>query len=329
MTVETSLKRQVGWWLLAVGVTAAGLALAQPPAGRKEQRKAPAAKAEPAVRTTETPEAAVRHSAQAFVAAYNAHDAAAVAQGFAADAEFVGEDGLPIRGREAIQRHFAATFARFPDARISIEIESIQSIAPNAVVEEGRVEFRPEADRLPLTNRYSAVHVQQQGRWLLSRVRDFPVSGDRPTARDALPALDWLVGDWVEETEAAYVRLSCRWVDGRNYLLQEFKIRMTDQPTVTGSTRIGWDPLAQEVRSWTFDSSGGFSNARWTPAPGGWLVKSQGVTHSGRLAAATTLLKKIDGQTFAWESRDRLEPRWLPTSTDAVVFKRRAPPAAN
>jgi uncharacterized protein (TIGR02246 family) len=315
--------------LAAIGVAVSALAVAQTPAGRKGQRKSAAAPKQSPARPAETAEAAARRSAQAFVAAYNAHDASAVADGFAADAEFVGEDGLPVRGREAIRRHFESTFKRFSDARIAIEVDTIQEIAPNAVVEEGRLEFRSAADALPRANRYVAVHVLHEGRWLVSRVRDIPGTDSGPSARDALRALEWLVGDWVEETEQAYVRLSCHWTDDGNYLLQEFTIRLTGQVTVTGSTRIGWDPLAGEVRSWTFDSSGGFSDARWTPDSGDWLVKSRGVTYSGRLSAATALLKKIDEQTFTWQSRDRLEPRLLPTETDVVVFKRRAPLPGN
>src|SRR5262249_512756 len=157
----------------------------------------------------------------------NAHDANAVAEGFATDAEYVNEDGLPLRGREAIRKHFAATFEQLPKARIAIEIDAVQEIAPNAAVEDGRVEFRRDDKSPPSTGRTVAVHVQQEGRWVVSRVRDFPPADEPAPARDSLRPLEWLVGDWVQETEGAYIRTSCRPVDNGNYLLQQFKIRMT------------------------------------------------------------------------------------------------------
>ncbi len=40
------------------------------------------------------------------------------------------------------------------------------------------------------------------------------------------------------------------------------------------SQRLGWDPVQQKIRSWTFDADGGFSEGYWTPTENGWIVKS-------------------------------------------------------
>lgn len=273
--------------------------------------------------------AAIRESAAAFVAAYNAHELEALVAGFASEAEFITEEGESIVGRDAIGRYFAEAFAQSPEAQIALDVETARVIASGAAIEEGVVEVWPSPGKSAVVSRYMALHVQRDGRWLIAWSRDFPASAAAVSAAGPLESLDWLVGDWVGETEGAYTRVNCRWLDNRRYLLQEFTIRLSGRSTISCTSRIGWDPQARKIVSWTFDSNGGFSEARWVPAGDRWLVKSQGVTHRGRVSSATSVVRRIDADTIAWKSRDRADGPLLPSDSATVVLKRRAPPPEN
>ena len=99
-----------------------------------------------------------------------------------------------------------------------------------------------------------------------------------PTPEEQLKQLQWMIGDWVDESPEALVVTSYRWTDNQCYILSEFKVQSAGRPEMTGTQRIGWDPLAKTIRSWVFDSEGGFGEGTWTRDGDHWIVKRTGVT---------------------------------------------------
>lgn len=273
-------------------------------------------------------EAAVQSSAKSFAEAFNRHDAGAIAAGFTETGELMTEDGTVLRGRDVIEQHYKAMFAAAPKSRVGIRIDSIRAMGSGVAIEEGIVESAAEPDGSSERSQYIAVHVKLSGQWLVARARDFPAEPAPTAVRERLKDLEFLVGDWLGEGEGVSTITSCRWIDNGNYLLQEFTIRFAGRGTITGTTRIGWDPQAQQIRSWTFDSDGSFSEARWTGAGHEWMLKSQGTTNDGRSATATTLLKRVDATTLSWESHDRIEGGVLTPRIAPIVVKRRPPSPA-
>jgi hypothetical protein len=49
----------------------------------------------------------------------------------------------------------------------------------------------------------------------------------------------------------------------KSFIRVQFTIRQKDQ-TVSGFQMIGKDPASRELRSWTFESAGGFGEATWS-----------------------------------------------------------------
>src|SRR5262245_16066544 len=77
-------------------------------------------------------EAAIRKIDEAYVAAYNNHDAKAIAAMWSPEAVYVDPDtGEEKVGREEIEKEFADTFAELKDAKIEINVGSIQFMSPN------------------------------------------------------------------------------------------------------------------------------------------------------------------------------------------------------
>jgi hypothetical protein len=74
---------------------------------------------------------------------------------------------------------------------------------------------------------------------------------------------------------------------------------------MSGSQRIGWDPRLKQVRSWVFDSDGGFSEGFWSRDGERWVIKTTGVLKDGRAASATNILTRVNKDTIKWTSVDR------------------------
>lgn len=265
-------------------------------------------------------EGAIRASAVRFSDAYNAHNAKVVAAGFTVGAEFVTEDGSTLRGREALERHFAAVFSESPQVHVELKVDSVRRLAAAAAIEEGTVTLTRAPGEQPTKSRYMAVHVLDAGGWLVALVRD------EAARNSGLAELDWMVGDWMDESEGALILTSCRRAAEENQLLQEFTIRRPGEAAASGTTRVARDPQTGQIRSWTFDSRGGRSEALWSRAPGNaWVLKSRGVNAAGRVFSATAVLRKIDADTMTWESRDRVEGGVLSPDFGPVTVKRRPP----
>ncbi len=268
-------------------------------------------------------------AARAFEAAFNKGDATGLAAQFAEKAEVVDEDENVVIGRDNIRNRFAEIFKKFPKARIEIRITSLKLLAPDVALEEGVSATVLEPDAEGSSSPYMAIHLKRNGKWLLTNVRDFPAEEGPKTAHDELASLEWLVGDWVDQTDDAKVETSCRWADDGNYLLQDYVVKLRGGVESRGTQRIGWDPLRKTIRGWAFDHSGGFGESTWTPVDGGWVIKAEGVTPDGKAASATRFLTLLSPDLFELNSTQRLVGDELLPDARVRVARRPPKPAAN
>ncbi|MFN0050780.1 MAG: SgcJ/EcaC family oxidoreductase [Planctomycetales bacterium] len=297
------------------------------PDAKNKKGGAPSAKpAAAAAATEEADDAAIRQGAQAFVAAYNAHDSRAVSELFALKAEFTDEEGNLIKGREAIERDFARMFSEFPDCTIEVDIASIRLLTPNIAIEEGSVRGQPIPEEPSNISEYVTIHVKVDGRWLIASVTDYEVdAGESLSPRDSLEQLAWMVGEWIDESPDSSVKSSCRWDDTGSYLLIDFTLQAGDALDANGSMRIGWDPHSGQLKSWTFDADSGYSEGLWTRQDDSWSVRSHGTNGAGQITSATHVYRFIDNDTMTWRSYDRVVSGEPADEVPEFVIKRQAP----
>ena len=151
--------------------------------------------------------------------------------------------------------------------------------------------------------RYTVLYVKQNGRWLCSSEREEHAA--RVAHHEHLKALEWLVGDWVEQSSDSTVHAICRWSQDKNFLLRDFTVHVQGRPVMTINQRIGWDPLTKQIKSWVFDSEGGYGDEFWTRKGNQWVIKSTGVLPDGRTASATHVLTKDGTNSARWTSTER------------------------
>lgn len=252
-----------------------------------------------------TASAAVAATAAATVKAFNAGDAKALAGMFLADGELVDENGTVTTGRAEIEALFGRFFARFPKATLELEVTDTRGVGDEMLIEEGVRRITADQNAAVAQVRYVAVRMKDGDRWPLASYREF-ADDPLPTGAEMLAPLDWLVGEWVDESPEGTTRISYRWSDDGNFLLGDYNLSVGGAPTSTSQQRIGWDPVEGRLRSWTFDSDGGFSEGEWTAADDAWLVRSEATLPDGTTGSATVTIRPTDADHFVVESTDRV-----------------------
>lgn len=270
-------------------------------------------------------EAEIHATIEAFRKAYDKGDADAIAATFTADGELVDPSGTTIRGRDAIAARFAETFAASPGATLTLIPDSIRAISPDTALEEGLATVKHTDGSPDESARYEVLHVKQDGKWLQARVRDFDDS--QLTPHDRLKALDWLVGDWVDEAQDGVVFTSCAWSPDGNFLLREFRVQVAGKQAVNGTQRIGWDAASKRIKSWVFDANGSHGEQFWAEdEEGRWLIKATHTMTDGRIASATNMLERQGKDAVRWTSTDRTLGGDIVPDAEAYTLVRRPPP---
>ena len=238
-----------------------------------------------------------------FARDYNKGDSKALAALFTENAEVVEADGDRYQGRSLVEQAFAETFATDKGAKIAFAVDAIRVLTPDAAKEEGQSVVTP-VKGAPISRLYTVLYVRRDGRWLISSVREEADPLARP--HDRLKDLEWMVGEWVEERSDSVVRLTCRWSDDGNFLLRSVTVRHRGKPVLTISQRIGWDPVARQIRSWEFDSEGGFGEGKWSRDGERWVVKHTDVQPEGVTSSATNVMTRERADLIRWVSTDRV-----------------------
>lgn len=263
-----------------------------------------------------------------YVEAFNAKDAAALSRHWSESGAYVRpSDGKRLIGREAIRKEFETTFAEQPEATLAVKVHTIRFVTGDVAIEEGTAEVSLLPDTIPSRTDYTAVHVKRDGQWQVDSIRETDLPGNKGTASDGLNELAWLVGGWTDQSDSASVSTSVTWTKNNSFLSYSFKVAAGNVDELEGTQVVGWDPVAKTVRSWMFDSDGGFGEGVWSREGDRWVVTFRQVLADGRLASATNVYTRVDDNTFTWQSTDRqLDGQVLP-DVDPVTLVRR--PAAD
>ena len=268
-------------------------------------------------------ESAIRQVVETFTKAYNSGDAKAIAALFLPEGEIVSEQGDVSQGQEAIERVFAEVFKAHAKSEIKVSIQSLRFLGPSVAMEDGVTTVIREPGQPAERSRYSVVHVKQDGTWRMASARDLP--DEAASAEEEIKQLQWLIGEWVDESPDSLVLTSYRWADNHRSILCEFKLQVGGRPSMTGSQRIGWDPSAKTLHSWVFDSAGGSAEGVWTRNGSQWIVKMTGMTQDGKPASATNVLTQTAKDRMTWQSRDRIVGGEVLPNVEEITIVRKPP----
>jgi len=248
--------------------------------------------------------AAVLANDRAYEAAYAKADVKALADFFADDADYTSDDGRVFSGRAAIEDSIRKTFLENKGSKLVIDADVVRVLSPDVVLEKGSTTVTAK-DGETGGALYTAIHVKKDGKWKISQLVETPLPV--PTPHDRLSELEWLIGTWEDsdKTNKVDVRSQFLWARGGNFITRNVTVKEGGETTLEGFQIIGWDPLEERIRSWTFDDEGGFSDGRWTRDGDRWLVRETGVSADGDRTTADTTFNKVAADKFTFESNNR------------------------
>jgi uncharacterized protein (TIGR02246 family) len=308
--------------VLALGATL-GLVVAQDRPARQPAPAAPGAAPTAAPQERETDVRAIRDLLAAFVKAYNSRDAKAIGNLFTPDAEIEDEDGAITRGRDAIVARFTGIFKESKGDELTDNFDSLRFLGTDVAIEEGTTTLSTQGAKTPpVTNHYSVIYARQGGRWLHARIRDEPPDDD---PHDQLTDLEWMLGEWINESDDADVLTHCKWSKDGNFLLRDFEVKVENRIALSGTQRIGWDGQRKQFRTWVFDDRGGFAEGLMARDGDRWVAKLTGVRSDGQAVSLTSAITILGKDRLLWETFDRTLGGKLIPDTDRFTLVRQAP----
>lgn len=265
--------------------------------------------------------AVVRERLTSYVETFNQGDAAPVVEYWTTDAVSVQEEsGERTEGREALLTEFKRFFEDFPNAQLTGAVEHVQMVGDDVAIAEGDVTLITGPGE-PTQAIFTAVLKKQGGKWLIasSHERDLPTP---PTPYDALKELEWAVGTWQDQIDGATVTSTVRWSPSQAFLLRSYHAQYEDGEEASGTQVFGWDPLAKQIRTWTFHSDGTFGDGTVSNNGDEWIIKMNQIQSDGTLASGTTVITKIDDDTLQVQKLgESLDGEPVPASDPVTVVR--------
>jgi uncharacterized protein (TIGR02246 family) len=295
-----------------------------PPAAANAAPAAPAQGATtPAISAEEKP---IRDLVDAFAKAYSIPDLNALAACFTDEADVVDSAGESTRGKAAVVQMYASSLEENPNLKLEPKVQEIRFLTPDVARVEGQTRLSTDAGDASEFTRFSSLVVRRDGKWLVAEIREYPAPVEDVSSYERLKELEWMVGDWVDESENVKSSSTVRWADNQSFLVRTYQVEVKGEKETSGTMFIGWDPQTGQIKSWLFDSNGGHGEGLWTrTGEKEWVVKAQGVLRDGRPTSATQIHVILNNDSVKTSSIDRIIGGQIAPDIADVVMVRRPP----
>lgn len=228
--------------------------------------------------------------------------------------------GEVIDGRDAIAEYLKKKQQDFNGKTITFAIKNIDLTAPDAATVQGVVQFLDNGEVTERKARKLEL-VKQNGTWYIDSNREITVDLP-PDLYSHLKDLEWLIGNWKDQDEDVTIEFDTQWDKFKNFLIQHFKSEVYGLEEMEGTQIIGWDPIEERIRSWVFDSDGGFGTGTWSKDGANWVVSMSYTLSDGRAASATSTFSNISNKSYTYTSTGRdVDGEVLPNIEPVTVVR--------
>jgi len=270
---------------------------------------------------SEADEKSIRNIAQSYQEAYNQQDAAKLTREWTSDATYINPvTGESAEGREAIEQLFKKKFAEGKKRRLQITIKSIEFPKAGQAIEMGVMQVSLD-DRPPQEVAYQAEYAKENGKWQIKAINEIELQVPSSHFKQ-LESLAWLVGKWEDSDENVEILFDNQWDKYKNFITQYFKMKIYGQDDIEGKQIIAWDPVKDVVRSWVFDSDGGFGEGTWGKVDNSWNATMYFTLSDGRVASSKNIYTPVDDYSYTFASVEReVDGEILPDMDPVTVEK--------
>jgi uncharacterized protein (TIGR02246 family) len=268
--------------------------------------------------------AQIEAASQSYTKAFNDRDIEGLVAHWSPEGVYISRNsGERVVGRTSLAKEFETMFAAEGVPTLDTASESVDFISPNVALERGTATVIFPSREISET-RYRVVYIKREGKWLIDRVTEEAIVTP-PSNYEKLKGLEWLIGNWIDETEGLVVEFDCSWTKNQNFLSRTYKVLEGPETTSSGLQIIGWDAKQEQIRSWLFDSNGAFVAGTWHQNDDGWTVQSVATLPDGGSGSFTSVFRPLEDGSYAWHKINRvLDGRLLP-NMDEVVIRRKTP----
>lgn len=91
---------------------------------------------------------------------------------------------------------------------------------------------------------------------------------------------------------------------------------------MAGMQIVGWDPTQKRIRSWVFDSDGGFGEGQWTKRTTVSISRRPARCRAAAKTSAVNIITHLDDDSFTWQSIQREAGGELLPNVDEVIVVR-------
>ena len=271
----------------------------------------------------EADKAAIDKLIKEIIQAFNNRDAAAIAANWTAEGEYIRNDGEPIRGRAEIQKGYAEFFKTLKGKpKLEIQTDGLRFPSADTAVSEVTLRLKNEEGELIASSWRNTLLVREGGQWKVAIVQEW----DRDKGLDvSLKELEWLIGTWHVATKDREVTTTYEWDENKAFIRGKYTVKEGAKVIESGTQMIGKDNAEGAIRSWVFQSDGGFGDGLWTREGKKWTVDVYGVTPDGRELTATAIYIHVDANTYTWQSVDQaVDGEPIPDTQPIKVTKQKA-----
>ena len=137
-----------------------------------------------------------------------------------------------------------------PRPETKVTASKIRFLGPDMAIEDGASEVvLPDAKGAPpVRGHFHAVWVKQDGHWRLTSLCEVPIGS---AAESRLSDLDWMVGTWTADSDGTKLKMTVQWNVTNTFLLHDMKATRDGKVVLRSSQRIGRDPVARKLKSWS------------------------------------------------------------------------------
>jgi uncharacterized protein (TIGR02246 family) len=234
------------------------------------------------------------------VQAFNNRDAGAIAANWTTYAEYIRNDGDPVRGRDAVQKGYAEFFKTLKGKpTVEVQTDNLRFPSTDTAVSEVTLRLKNERGDLIGSSWRNTLLVREDGKWKVAMVQEW----DRDNSLDdSLKDLEWLIGTWHMDTKDRDVTTTYEWDEDKAFIRGKYVDRQGGKVVESGTHLFGKDNAEGGIRSWVFQSDGGFGTGLWTRDGKQWTVDFDGVAADGKRLSATVVYVHVDADTFTWQS---------------------------
>jgi uncharacterized protein (TIGR02246 family) len=246
---------------------------------------------------------AIKQAAAEYSAAFDKGDIDGLLSHWSPDAEYIDESGKLIQGHQAIASLIRNNQEHLKGYKMKLEGSGLRFLTPDVAMVDGKATLVSPEGKEEVTP-FAAVWVKSDGKWRVRSLRDLSEDDQKEpvTSADHLKPFEQLLGNWVSTDKST--DLHCAWTLKKSFILMEYKTKRGNEEYLTAQ-RFGWDPVNQRIRSWYFDSAGGYGEAAWTEVSDGYAGEAGGVLSDGRIGSAIYHARMDDHGSFIFQARNR------------------------